>query len=343
MNIKVVGIDLAKSVFQICVLDSENRVYSNTQVKRVKLLERVANFPQGTLIAVEACATSNHWARQFLAMGYNVKIIPTQHVKQLTYHQKNDANDALAICEAAFRPNVHPVPVKSFAQQDLKAWQCARERIKENRVALGNQIRAIAAEYGVIFDRKSKTLINELPLALESVENELTSDVRELLSNLLDEYIHYHGQLDTLTEKIISLAKQAPVYNQLQSLPGFGPIVISHFIAEIGSGEQFSSGRRAAAWVGLVPKVRGTGGKNRTGSITKRGNRTLRKQVIHGARAVLRHADKHDDVMSRWVKKIAAKKGNNIAAVALANKLVRIAWKILTSGEKFDVNKACAA
>jgi len=342
MNIKVLGIDLAKSVFQICALDNENQVVTNVQVRRARFLSRLSEYPKGTLVAMEACATCHYWARQCEKMGFEVKIIPTQHVKPLTHTQKNDANDAVAIAEAAFRPRVKRVSVKTLEQQDLKAWLCIRERTKANKLALGNQIRAIAAEYGVIFSVKEGALVHELPLALESTENELTDSVRELLSVLLDEFEQYEEKLDYLTTKTTAMIKNIEHYKYLVSIPGFGPIVSAHFLAEVGDGLQFSNGRGASAWVGITPKVTGTGGKNRTGSITKQGSCTLRKQLIHGARSVVRVAEKHDDPLSKWVADLVARRGNNVATVALANKLMRIAWKVLTTHEKFDANKACA-
>ncbi len=343
MNIKVLGIDLAKSVFQICALDTDNQVVTNVQVRRTRLLARLSEYPKGTLVAMEACATCHYWARQCEKMGFKVKVIPTQHVKPLTHTQKNDANDAVAIAEAAFRPKVISVPIKTLEQQNLKAWLCIRERTKANKLALGNQIRAIAAEYGVIFSVKEGALCNEVPLALESTENELTDSVRELLNMLLSEYEDYAEKIAHLTKKVTATIKQSEHYQFLVSIPGFGPIVSAHFLAEVGGGTQFSSGRGASAWVGITPKVRGSGGKNRTGSITKRGSCTLRKQLIHGARSVVRVIDKHDDPLSLWVAELVGRRGKNVATVALANKLMRIAWRVLTTHEKFDANKACAA
>ncbi|WP_407079468.1 IS110 family transposase [Candidatus Regiella insecticola] len=185
-NIKVVGIDLAKSVFQVCVWLDNGSVAWNRKLSRSKLLDAVRQFPKGTLIAMEACATSHYWGRTFNEMGYNVRLLPTQHVKALARHQKNDANDALAICETAFRPGIHFVTVKTIEQLDIKALRSARQLMVEQRTALSNQIRALAEEQGISIPVGINILQQQLPELLEDVENRLSFVLRRLLSSLLE-------------------------------------------------------------------------------------------------------------------------------------------------------------
>jgi transposase len=340
MDIKIVGIDLAKSVFQICVCLVDNSIKSNQKVRRNKLLDKIRQFPKGTLIAMEACGTSHYWGRQFQELGYQVQLIPAQHVKPFVSNQKNDANDALAICEAAFRPNIHRVPVKTIEQQDIKALRCVRSRLVQNRTAIVNQTRSLAGEYGVIFSVGRLKLQASLMDALEDGDNGLSHTLRNLLKTLYDDMCALNERIEQIDRDIKALCQTQPRYDALLSIPGFGPIVTASFMSELGSGHQFKNGRQLSAWCGLVPSQSSSGGKIRLGSITKNGSSELRVLLIHGARAVGRFANKRDDKLGQWFNALALRQGRHKAVVALANKLARIAWKILTGNNSFDVNKA---
>lgn len=340
MNIKVVSIDLAKLVFQLCVLGQDDKVLSNKKIARGKLLDAVRQLPEGTVIAMEACASSHYWGRTFQAMGYQVRLIPTQHVKAFGRSQKNDANDAVAICEAAFRPNLHFVPIKTVEQQDLKALQCVRQRLVEQRTALANQIRGLAAEYGVCFSKQLRSLRTHLPDALEDAENGLSFIARRLLRELADDLRLLTDDIESVTRDMETLAKKQPRWSALIAVPGFGPIITAALLAEIGNGEQFENGRQASAWLGLVPKQYSSGGHSNLGGMTKNGNRNLRTLVIHGARSVLRYADKRHDALGQWLTALINRRGKNKAVVALANKWVRVAWSIIKHGDEFDMKKA---
>ena len=342
MEIKIVGIDLAKNVFQVCVYLIDHSVKSNQKVTRKKLLDKIRQFPEGTLIAMEACGTSHYWGRKFRSLGYQVMLIPAQHVKPFVANQKNDANDALAICEAAFRPNIHKVPVKTIEQQDIKSLRCVRTRLVQNRTSTVNQIRSLASEYGVIFTVGRLKLQKSLLEALEDGENDLSFTLRNLLNSLYDDLCVLNDRIDQTERDIKALCKTQSRYNALLSIPGFGPLVTASFLSELGSGNQFKNGRQLSAWCGLVPSQSSSGGKIRLGSITKSGSAELRVLLIHGARAVGRFASKRKDKLGEWFNALALRQGRHKAIVALANKLARIAWKILTGSHDFDINKAFA-
>lgn len=343
MSIKAIGIDLAKSVFQVCVLLEDGSVLWNRKVKREKLLHTLLEFPTDTLVAMESCARSHYWGRRLQQAGYQVKLIPAQHVKPMVSAQKNDANDALAICEAAFRPKLHPVPIKTIEQQDIKALRCVRQRMVDYRTALACQIRGLAGEYGVNFSTGIKLLRNQLPESVEDGDNGLSFVMRGLLLRMERELKALDEEIKAIEQEIHQLCKQQPRYQLLQSIPGFGPIVAAAFVSEVGDGRQFSNGRQLAAWCGLVPKQHSTGGKTRLGSITKAGNKQLRVLLIHGARAVFAHVAKRDDRLGRWLSNLIARRGKRKAIVALANKLARIAWSMTVSGSQFELNHAFTA
>ena len=340
MSIKVVGIDLAKNYFQVCVLNIDGTISSNRKVARVKLLHTIRQFPDNTPLAMESCASSHYWGRVFLRLGFKVSLIPAQHVKPFVGRQKNDANDARAICEAYSRPDIHFVPVKTIEQQDLKALRNVRSRLVEQRTALANQIRGLTAEYGIVFPTSIRALRNHLPLIIEDAENELSHVMRNLLQNLYCDFTSISSKIDDVTQDITSLSQQSPRYKAIKNIPGFGPILTAAIVSEVGSGEQFQNGRQFSAWCGLVPKQNSTGGKNSLGALSKSGNRDLRTLLIHGARAVLRCRASSTDPMGAWLRGLIERRGKAKAIVALANKLGRIVWRVLATDCEYDVNRA---
>ena len=341
MNIKVAAIDLAKRNFQLCILQEDGKIRSNRAIKRADLLDAIRQLPENTLVAMEACATSHHWGRTLLAMGYRVALIPAQHVKAFCHRQKSDALDAVAICEAIGRPKLHLVPVKSIAQQDIKSLRAVRQRLVTERTATGNQCRGLAAEYGVIFNLQLERLRRELPEAIELADNGLSPVARRLLQRLYDTLVALDKEIDEVERELAALCATQKSYAKLLSVPGIGPITSAALVSEMGDGSQFVNGREFAAWCGLVPRKHGTGGKTVLQGITKNGNREIRTLLIHGARAVLRFAGKRDDHLGRWLRGVIARRGKHKAVVALANKLARIAWKVVHSGCTFDAGKAC--
>jgi transposase len=261
-------------------------------------------------------------------------------VKPLASHQKNDANDALAICEAAFRPKIHAVPIKSLAQRDLKALLTVRNTLVTRRTATANQIRALASEYGVVFSIGLKELQKQLPPALEDADNGLTAVIRRLLLGLFDDLKIMSKDIEQVTQELIEAAQQNPRFHALQKIPGFGPIIAASLLREMGTGSQFSNGRQFSAWVGLIPKQHTSGGKAQLMGMTKNGNKALRTLLIHGARAVTRFVAKRQDALGNWLQGVIDRRGKAKAIVALANKLGRIGWRILTTKEEFTVSRA---
>lgn len=342
MNCKIVGVDIAKNVFQICQLGEDNKIMSNKKVARKDLIHKVRQLPSDAVIAMEACGTAHHWARQMQFAGFEVRLLPAQHVKMFAGRQKNDAIDALAICEAAQRPGIHRVPVKTVEQQDIKSLRCTRQQWIDHKTALGNQIRGLSAEYGVIFSRSFAQLRRQLPIALEDQRNGLTTIMRIRLSEAYQELCDYDKKISRINRQLHSLCQQQSSYERLMEVPGIGPLISAALISELGDGCQFGNGRQMAAWCGLVPRQSSSGERNVMLGITKNGNRQLRTLLVHGARAVVFRRKSDDGGLSRWVKQLVERRGKHKAIVALANKLARICWAIVRYEQSYQQNRAFA-
>lgn len=338
-KIKLVGIDLAKRCYQVCAIDERGKVIYNRKYTAKKFGEAIQQL-EPTIIAMEACAASHYWGRRLSAMGHMVRLVPPQHAKAFRRVHKSDEHDALSIAEAMQRPNIHFVPVKTLTQQDLQMLGGLREQCVAQRTALINQARGYAREYGVNVPLGRLAFMRELPSVIESADNDLTPLARESLADLYTDINHVSTRIDELQRRMTALAQDDPAHERLQTIPGVGPVLAPILLAKLGHAQQFDSGRDCAAWVGLVPRQISTGGKTQLGSISKNGDRMLRTLLIHGARAVTRWADKHDHPQSRWIKQLIARVGKNKAVVALANKMIRIIWAVLTYGTTFDMRKA---
>jgi transposase len=334
MNIKRVGIDLAKDVFQVHGVDSQEKVILRKQFRRVQLLayfEKIAPC----LIGMEACGSAHYWARELQKLGHTVKLMAPQFVKPYVKSNKNDANDAEAICEAVARPTMRFVAVKTIAQQDIQAIHRVRSELVSHRTAKVNQIRGLLAEYGLAVGRRIEVLRTALPLLLEDAENGLTLDFRILLDELRQDLINLDERVQVMDKKIKTLANSHGEAKRLLAIPGIGPITATAIISTIGNGKQFKRGRDFAAWLGLTPRQHSSGGKERLLGISKRGDSYLRTLLIQGARAVLRVVGQKDDPRSRWLQNLCSRRNKNIAAVALANKNARIIWALLTKETDF--------
>lgn len=334
MNIKRVGIDLAKDVFQVHGVDSQEKVILRKQFRRVQLLayfEKIAPC----LIGMEACGSAHYWARELQKLGHTVKLMAPQFVKPYVKSNKNDANDAEAICEAVARPTMRFVAVKTIAQQDIQAIHRVRSELVSHRTAKVNQIRGLLAEYGLAVGRRIEVLRTALPLLLEDAENGLTLDFRILLDELRQDLINLDERVQVMDKKIKTLANSHGEAKRLLAIPGIGPITATAIISAIGNGKQFKRGRDFAAWLGLTPRQHSSGGKERLLGISKRGDSYLRTLLIQGARAVLRVVGQKDDPRSRWLQNLCSRRNKNIAAVALANKNARIIWALLTKETDF--------
>lgn len=331
-----IGIDLAKVVFQVHGVDTEDKKSLTRKLKRREFLEFFATkVDPNCLIGMEACSSAHHWARQLIKLGFSVKLIPPQYVKPYVKRNKNDANDAEAICEALSRPTMSFVPVKTVEQQDIQALHRVRsERVKQ-RTAIANQIRGLAAEYGIVEPLRLNNLRCKIPLWLEDGENGFSVAFRAMLSELHDQLKTLDDSIKEFDKQITLIANREPACKKLQTLPGVGLITATALYAAIGDGTQFSSGRQLGAWLGLTPRQHSSGGKEVLMNISKRGNAYLRTLFIHGARSAAIGMENKDTAVAQWFTRLADRRPKNIAVVALANKNARIAWAILTKGEDY--------
>lgn len=334
-GISVLGIDLAKDVFHLHGVDERGRTVLRKRLRRNALMAWVAKLPN-CVIGMEACAGAHYWARKFRELGHDVRLISPQFVKPYVKSNKNDQADAEAICEAVQRPNMRFVPIKSIEQQDIQSLHRARESAIKCRTAQINQIRGLLQEYGIVVSKGPANLRKVLPAILEDADNGLTPIFRELLQGLHQGLLHLDQRIGEYDMQIALLAEQSDACKRVMSIPGIGPLTATALVAAAGDAKVFRNGREMAAWLGLVPRQHSTGGQPRLLGISKRGDPYLRRLLIHGARAVLRCADRKDDRRSRWVTKLLERKHANVTAVALANKNVRTAWALLTHGEMFD-------
>lgn len=327
-EITTIGLDLAKHTFHIIGCDARGKEVKRRMLKRGQMMTYFANLPL-CLIGMEACASAHFWGRKLRELGHEVRLIPPQHVKAYVRGDKNDYNDARAIAEAARRPDMRFVAVKSVGQQDVQALHRLREARVVERTALCNQIRGLLAEYGIVSARGVNVLRKRIPELLEDAENGLSDFFRPLLAQCYEQLEEIDAHVEFYTQALKRHARQDEAVRRLQTLPGFGPIVASVFHSMVGDGQAFSKGRDVSAALGLVPKQHSSGGKTVLLGISKRGDRYLRSLLVHGARSVVRLAANKDDPLSRWINKLKATRGFNKAAVALANKLARMGWAVL--------------
>ena len=335
MKITTLGIDLAKNVFQIHGVDELGKVIVKKQLKRDQLAAYLVNLPP-CLIGMEACGGAHHWARKLMGFGHTVRLMAPQFVKPYVKTNKNDAADAEAICEAMSRPSMRFVTVKSAEQQDIQAVHRIRVGLVEQRTAKANQIRGLAAEYGLVAPKELGQLRIALPCWLEDAQNGLSDRFRQLLSGVWEDLRALDERVGELDREITVIAKSDPLAKRLQQLRGVGPVIATALVGALGNGEQFERGRQMAAALGLTPKQHSSGGKERLLGISKRGDAYLRTLLIHGARSVIRTAKGKEDRLSRWVVALAARSHPNVAAAALANKTARMAWAMMRNGTDYQ-------
>ena len=333
MNITRVGIDLAKTVFQVHGIDEKGKTVLRKQLKRAQVLEFFFNL-QRCLIGMEACGSAHYWARKLSALGHEVKLMAPQLVKPYVKSNKNDRNDAQAICEALGRPNMRFVPIKHPEQQALLALHRVREGLVTARTAQVNQIRGLLAEFGLVMPQGVAKMRTRVPEILEDGDNELPGLMRELLARCYEQFQSLDAQVHELEARIVRWHRDNEASRRLAQVPGVGPITATAYVATVGDGQAFKSGRQAAAWLGIVPRQRGTGGKQQLLGISKRGDVYLRKLLIHGARAVLRHLK--PEQADSWLGQLARRRHRNVAAVALANKNARVLWALLAHGGEYQ-------
>ena len=336
-----VGVDLAKRVIQVHAVDAHGRVLTSKALRREQFLPWCARLPAGCMVAMEASSSAHHWCRRLIALGLDARIVSAQLAapyRQEGHSGKNDANDAAAICEAAGRPRMRFVPVKSVEQQSMLCVHKLREGLKEERTACINRIRGLLAEFGLVFAQSPEALRAALPEALEDATNELGALARIALARAV---LHWHELEEHLAwcdQRIAQHHRDNADVGRAAQLIGIGPITASAAIATVGDFKQFKSGSQFGAWVGLVPRQHSSGGKNNLGGITKHGQTYLRTLLIQAAKSAVMTAHRRNDKISCWVLALRERSGWQKAAVALANKNARILWAVMTRGEQFDAD-----
>lgn len=329
---KRIGLDTSKAVFTLHAIDAAGHAVLRTNLRRAQLIPFFKKLAP-TEIALEACASSHHWARILAALGHTVRLIPPQYVKPYVKRGKNDRNDAEAICEAAGRPGMRFVPVKSIPQQADGLILKVRETLVGQRTQLVNTLRGHAAEFGVIA-AKGTSQVAALLAAIEA-DASIPDHAQEMLALLGQQIAQIDAQLKPLEAKILAAHKANPVSRVLATIPGVGPIIALTLALEVDPAA-FESGRHLAAWLGLTPQEHSTGGKQRLGGISRAGHERLRSLLVNGAMAVIRCADRPSSKLATpWLLKLLARRPRKVAAVGLANKMARIAWAMMRSGEVY--------
>jgi transposase len=342
MKITAVGIDLAKNVFAIHGVNERGKVMVRKQLKRGEVAKFFANLPP-CLIGMEACASAHYWARKLMAFGHTVKLMAPQFVKPYVKTNKSDARDAEAICEAVQRPNMRFVPVKTPEQQAVLALHRARQGFVKARTGQANQLRGLLAEFGIVIARGIAQLPKRMPEILEDGENGLPGQARQLFAGLWEHFLELDRRVAELERDIVLWHRNNEPSRKLEKIAGIGPITASALVASIGDARTLHSARQAAAWVGLVPRQHSSGGKDRLLGISKRGDVYLRTLLIHGARSVVSRVEAQADRGNGWLKALLNRRNKNVAAVALANKNVRIAWALLAKDRAYQADYAPSA
>src|SRR5471032_325648 len=326
-SVTTVGLDLAKHVFQVHCVDASGRVIVAKAIKRNKLLEFFASLPP-CLVGLEACGSAHHWARELIKLGHDARMMPPAYVKPYVRRQKNDATDATAICEAVTRPSMRFVVIRSLENQAALMRHKAREMLVSQRTQLLNGLRGHLTEVGVIAAQGPRHA-RELAGLIEAGDENIPIEVREALAELVHQLHRLDEAIARLDRTIVKIARKDETARRLMSIPGFGPITASAMAASVQDASSFAGPREFAAFLGLTPKQNSSGGKQRLGRISKMGNRNLRKLLVVGAHAVLFHRKRHTDPLRMWAKKLMEKKPFKLVAIALANKMARIAFAIL--------------
>lgn len=336
-----VGVDLAKNVIQVHAVDSSGKLITNRALSRDKFMSWCAQLPACVLIAMEASSSAHHWARKLVALGLDARIIAAHLVAPYRLQGKsgkNDANDAAAICEAASRPQMHFVPIKSVEQQSMLCIHRLREGFKEERTACVNRIRGLLAEFGLVFGQKTAVLKAALTEVLEDASNELGGLARLALQRAQLQWQELDTHLAWCDELIAAHGKANERVRQAEQLMGVGPVTASAVVATVGDFKQFKNAAQFGAWLGLTPKQNSSGGKNKLAGITRRGDVYLRMLLIQGAKSAVMTAHTRHDPISRWVHQLREKSGWQKAVVALANKNARILWAVFVRGKAFDAH-----
>ncbi|HYG87054.1 MAG TPA: IS110 family transposase [Azospirillum sp.] len=338
MQPTIIGLDLAKSVFQVHGVDEHGKVALTKRLRRDGVLSFFANLPT-CLVGMEACASAHFWAREISKLGHTVRLIPPQYVKPYVKRHKNDQVDAEAICEAVQRPSMRFVPIKTEDQQGTLVIHRVRETLVRQRTQLINALRGHLAEFGIVAPQGPQKIVQLTTRLADPGEDVVPAAARGVLQVLVEQLRDTERRINDLDAQLVRQAKSDETCRRLLTVPGIGPTIATALVATIGNAAAFASGRHLAAWLGLVPRQNSSGGKERLGAISKAGNGYLRRLLVNGAHALLRWWRSS----SPWVAKLLERRPANIVAVALANKAARIAWAVITRGETYRRPGAAAA
>jgi transposase len=337
-----IGVDIAKSVFQIHAVDAAGEPVIRRQLRRRQVLPFFKKQPS-CLVGMEACATSHHWAREITKLGHEVRLMPPRYVKPYVKRNKNDAADAEAICEAVTRPTMRFVPVKTPEQQSVLMLHRTRQLFIRQRTSLINAIRAHLAEFGIIAGVGRNGVEVLLKLITEGGDDRIPATARECLMALAAQLELIKRQIVEADRRVLAWHRSSETSKRLEAIPGVGPLIASALVASIPDPAVFRSGRDMSAWIGLVPKQHSTGGKERLGSISKAGNRYLRQLLVIGALSVIRRAKQLGYTRHPWLVRLLERRSTKIAAVALANKIARIAWAMMARNESYQPSRLSPA
>jgi transposase len=339
MQVTTVGLDIAKNLFQVHGADAEGRPVLKRKLARGKVLEFFANLP-ACLVGLEACGAAHHWARELARLGHTVRLMPPQYVRPYVKSNKHDAADAEACCEAVRRPGMRFVPVKEEGQQALLMLHRVREQLLKQRTATVNALRAHLAEFGIVAAQRQTGLRELLAVVADVEDRRLPPLARELLQGLAEHLRALDERTAELDRRLVAMARDGAACERLAGVPGIGPVIATALVAAVGDAKAFTSGRHLAAWLGLVPRQHSSGGKERLLGISKRGDGYLRRQLIHGARSLVRVSRGREGKLWTWIDGLLARRAFNVVVAAVANKLARIAWALLSRGQ---VYRAAAA
>ena len=341
-TIKTIGLDIAKSVFQVHGVDAEGKVIVRRQLKRRYVLTFFQKLPP-CLVGIEACASSHYWSRELQALGHTVRLMPPAYVKPYVTRQKNDSADAEAICEAVTRANMRFVATKATEQQSCLMLHRTRHLFIRQQTAVINAIRAHFAEFGIVAPVGRTGVEQLLKVASDGNDKRLPDVARACIAALGAQLQMLKTRILEFDRLIMAWHRSNQVSQRLDELPGVGPALATALVASVADPKAFRSGRDFSAWIGLVPKQHSSGGRERLGSISKQGDRYLRSLFVVGALAVIRYAKIHGTEHRPWLTALLARKPTKVAAIALANKLARMAWAMMAKGERYKQPVALAA
>lgn len=334
MKLRTIGIDLAKNVFQVCGVNEHMQPQFNKRLKRNEILDFMRQ-QEPTMVVMEACYSSHYWGREMAKLGHDTKLIPAQHVTPFVRGNKNDPNDSFAITEASQRPHIRFVPIKSEHQQEISCLHRIRERLIKSKTAVSNQMRGLLSEFGAVFPLGHAALVVGVENVIDSAQ--YSARLKGMMTDMLDEYKAMRLRLKGIEQQLGEFVDNSESGKILRSIPGIGIINASAFLAAIDKGQAFNNPKEFAVWLGLTPKQHASGNVNKMGGITKRGDRYLRKQLVHGARSLVSRAAKSNDPLSIWAMKLRVSKPFNQVAVAVAHRLARLIWILLSRQEHYRV------